>query len=462
MKDYYKILEIEPNATIEQVKSQYHLLVHAWHPDKFPDDSELKNKAEAKIRDINEAFSILSNPIKREEFNRHFHATNRSSPQNHPPNSERHSQNNSQEGYCQICGAPAEVKYVEFHENVGMIIMRQHRVIKGKLCKSCINYYFWSLTGKTMLLGWWGAISLVITPFILMNNIIRFIYSLRMRKPINSNSPKPSPFWVFSSLGGALLSFYLLVSFIVYVSPNSMSGSLRENTTQTPFSREQFTQTPYSWIKTTINPTTEIFYTPTPNVVVYMKETQTAIAENDEPPYLVAKYQTRDNLVIGPLSGKLINLDDDMVTSKKIRGNIADFVLDVVFENPALASLNYWDYGIIFRDTNNNGYYALIISSESKWLLIENFGAGKSTIISEGEIDQLNLEKKGGNHFTVLAIGENGYFFINNILVSKLDLLSRQSPGDLSFVTGYFVGNELDIYTIPYTNGFLWQAVVPK
>ena len=54
MKNYYKILEVEPTATLEQIKSQHHFMLHAWHPDKFP-DGELKTKADEKVKEINEA-----------------------------------------------------------------------------------------------------------------------------------------------------------------------------------------------------------------------------------------------------------------------------------------------------------------------------------------------------------------------------------------------------------------------
>ena len=36
MKDYYKILEVEPSATAEEIQAQHRILLHAWHPDKFP------------------------------------------------------------------------------------------------------------------------------------------------------------------------------------------------------------------------------------------------------------------------------------------------------------------------------------------------------------------------------------------------------------------------------------------
>ena len=65
MKNYYEILEIQPTATLEQIKAQYHLMLLAWHPDRFP-NSDQKAKAEEKTKQINEAYRVLCNQVKHE------------------------------------------------------------------------------------------------------------------------------------------------------------------------------------------------------------------------------------------------------------------------------------------------------------------------------------------------------------------------------------------------------------
>lgn len=212
MKNYYKILEVEPTSTFEQIKSQHRFLLHAWHPDKFP-GRELKAKAEEKVKEINEAYSVLSDSAKRESYDKALHSYSSPSAQpsySRPSQNPSHVQPNARPNaqpkqYCESCGLPAETKYIEFYENIGMIFVRKHRSVKGNYCKFCINYYFWDLTGKTMLGGWWGAISFIVTPFILLNNLLRFIFTIGMKKPPLQIAPSPSPFLVFFATVGFLL-----------------------------------------------------------------------------------------------------------------------------------------------------------------------------------------------------------------------------------------------------------------
>jgi hypothetical protein len=81
---------------------------------------------------------------------------------------------------CQACGIEAPTRSVEFYQNIGMLIMRRHQRIKGMLCKRCINEKFWKMTGTTLFLGPWGMISLIVSPFFILNNLVRYVGVLGM------------------------------------------------------------------------------------------------------------------------------------------------------------------------------------------------------------------------------------------------------------------------------------------
>jgi molecular chaperone DnaJ len=63
-KDFYKILGVAKDATEAEIKKVYRKLARQYHPDSNPGDS----KAEAKFKEISEAFSVLSDTEQRKEY----------------------------------------------------------------------------------------------------------------------------------------------------------------------------------------------------------------------------------------------------------------------------------------------------------------------------------------------------------------------------------------------------------
>lgn len=64
MKDYYQVLGVERSATPEEIKKAYYKLAHKYHPDKSGGD-------EKKFKEINEAYQVLSDKLKREQYDKY-------------------------------------------------------------------------------------------------------------------------------------------------------------------------------------------------------------------------------------------------------------------------------------------------------------------------------------------------------------------------------------------------------
>lgn len=73
MKDYYKILEVEENASDDDIKKSYRNLTKKYHPDVNP-------QGEEKFKEIAEAYEILSDKGKRDQYN-----LSRNNPYNNTP-----------------------------------------------------------------------------------------------------------------------------------------------------------------------------------------------------------------------------------------------------------------------------------------------------------------------------------------------------------------------------------------
>jgi len=55
----YHLLGLTSNATLDDVKAAYRDLVQVWHPDRFPDNERLREKAARNLQRINEAYAVL-------------------------------------------------------------------------------------------------------------------------------------------------------------------------------------------------------------------------------------------------------------------------------------------------------------------------------------------------------------------------------------------------------------------
>jgi len=68
-RDYYEVLGLDRGASVEEIKKAYRRLARQYHPDFNKDDAE----TEKKFTEVKEAYDILSNPQKREQYDRFGH-----------------------------------------------------------------------------------------------------------------------------------------------------------------------------------------------------------------------------------------------------------------------------------------------------------------------------------------------------------------------------------------------------
>lgn len=66
MKDYYELLEVNKNASDDTIKKVFRMLIKKNHPDLF--EGKEKTKAEEKVKQLNEAYEIISDKEKRAKY----------------------------------------------------------------------------------------------------------------------------------------------------------------------------------------------------------------------------------------------------------------------------------------------------------------------------------------------------------------------------------------------------------
>ena len=71
-RDYYEILGVQKNASVDEIKRAYRTLALKYHPDRVPADQ--KKEAEEKFKEISEAYAVLSDAQKRSVYDQYGHA----------------------------------------------------------------------------------------------------------------------------------------------------------------------------------------------------------------------------------------------------------------------------------------------------------------------------------------------------------------------------------------------------
>ncbi len=163
-------------------------------------------------------------------------------------------------GYCQSCLAKVPTENVTFKQNIGAIFVRFTKKIEGELCAECIEKNFWEMTGKTLLFGWFGVISFITTPFILIGNLVDYFSTKRLRNN-SSNLSSIAVGWKF--LIFLILTVTIFIGFLLG-SSNTSKATTQQLPTQ---AQAKITAAPTRTPSPTKRPTQVrvIYKSPTPD-----------------------------------------------------------------------------------------------------------------------------------------------------------------------------------------------------
>lgn len=96
MIDYYEILEVSPNASLDVIKAAYHILLARYDIDDYAHPKEIEHK----VTTIKLAFDVLSDPEKRKEYDQHLNTL-------HQPSVQKPSEDNKTGGNEPVAKAPS-------------------------------------------------------------------------------------------------------------------------------------------------------------------------------------------------------------------------------------------------------------------------------------------------------------------------------------------------------------------
>ncbi len=148
----------------------------------------------------------------------------------------------------------------------------------------------------------------------------------------------------------------------------------------------------------------------------------------------------------GPIDGELQHdPSDGFIKTEYADVSIADMMVEATFINPYSASSNDWDYGFMLRRSDYTGrQIQIVVSSDRRWYAAwREASDADNQRLGGGTLKTFGAGAGGRNHLRVVAIGDRGWFFVNGLFVTSLDLSDVTGAGDVAVITGAFAGDEV-------------------
>lgn len=153
MPIYYDILGVKKNASEKEIKAAYRELIKQYHPDINPNQAEALKHTQL----INEAYSILKNPVKRYEYDNSLSLQEKSETAETFTYEDETRQPRFPQIRCEKCGRQdTTLKVTIFLRVVSFIVMTSKRGWGHILCSRCRIKYSLLFNLQVWLLGWWG------------------------------------------------------------------------------------------------------------------------------------------------------------------------------------------------------------------------------------------------------------------------------------------------------------------
>jgi hypothetical protein len=84
---------------------------------------------------------------------------------------------------CDVCGCEGPTKQVTLMQNIGVLVVRFPKTLRGALCRYCIEKHFFQYTLVSMLFGWWGVISFFTTLVAIPLNVVTYLSAVGLPAP---------------------------------------------------------------------------------------------------------------------------------------------------------------------------------------------------------------------------------------------------------------------------------------
>ena len=157
------------------------------------------------------------------------------------------------------------------------------------------------------------------------------------------------------------------------------------------------------------------------------------------------------------------NPTDQAIDVQRIHVRVADCIIEGRFHNPYSPDDGSWSSGFLFRErTPTNAFHAIVLDESGRWFHhLRADGATAVQRLANRASDRISTDPNGSNHIRIIALGSEGWLFVNGIYVDRLDLGGLLKPGTAAAVAGYFMGDGVAGMSTNVDNLAVWSIGSP-
>jgi hypothetical protein len=167
----------------------------------------------------------------------------------------------------------------------------------------------------------------------------------------------------------------------------------------------------------------------------------------------------------GPRDGSIDHLDDGRTDGHRTSAWLADGIVEARFFNPYSAREGTWSSGLQFRWRSSgrqgglNERHVIGVKESGTWFhFLQTDEVDPTGGFVRNISDHISTSPSGSNHIRIIALGEEGWLFINGVYIDKLDLSGLIEEGGVAAVSSLFEGDGVAGKSTRLEDFTIWSA----
>ena len=141
------------------------------------------------------------------------------------------------------------------------------------------------------------------------------------------------------------------------------------------------------------------------------------------------------------------------------RVSLTNGIIEARFSNPYASWQGGWSNGFLMRHSHSNQFHAIVVDESGRWFhRLRTGDANVEQQLVERYYSRISTTNLSSNHIRIIALGDDGWLFINGTYVDKLDLGGSTDSGQVSAVSNYFTGDGIAGYSTRLEDFTIWSA----